>query len=343
MLEDTLARALNLAVVFSLVVLFASPAAADPSAGIPAQDELGSMFGEQPPAPAEEVRGTAASSGRVLGGHTFVFPGSFQPAFVTTHFGFQQGIASLSAPGIPLTETEKFDLKAFGVVESFDFGAAIFDNVGLILQGEGSAIVGANGDSATLIGGLGNFAGAFGPIWSFLRTDSTVVSVFGQLTYGKGLHVSPMAYVNSVMSGGGLGDTDSLLNTSGKSGFQGGISAAQGLGDLLGVQLSVQYSAATEKQEDEEDDDKWLWVSGTASLDLNRSAGIPTALAFEYSHQMDRVEDETQKLVGGALNYSGREDLQLGIFLGSMLFDENESFPEGRSFFYGKFTMRYFF
>ena len=87
-----------------------------------------------------------------------MLPARIDPAFVTTHFGFQQGVALLEVPKYAAPDLERHvDLRLLGLVERFDVGVRFQELIGVFATLEGLAVTGFNPETALLLGARGGY------------------------------------------------------------------------------------------------------------------------------------------------------------------------------------------
>jgi len=291
----------------------------------------------------------ASVENRTLGGHTFILPSTdtFSHAFVLTNFGFSQGFRFLKAFSLeaPVRDRERLviDLSMIGVVEKFDLGIAFSVWIGMNFVTRGTVIVGVDGKSALLRGGEGRVGFDIGPVIRLLRLNSTQVALRADLKWRSGRHVSPLLYVLRSLDLGRPADTRELFAKTGSLGFQASLSGAQSFGKSLGLQTNLAYFVFEEDYFQEKTTYKDLHAGMSPSFDLSPLLRFPLALMLEYQYSRYFKEEENIHTIGGGLYYSGRSDLQLGLFLSTVIFPKSDDFPEGSNDTYVQIRMNYFF
>ena len=275
---------------------------------------------------------------RCLGIHCFQMPVHQPNAFVTTQFGFLQGVMTMSSKDVALADGTTFDFSMAGVREELDYFLAFGRTFGVYLKGGGFALTGLNSDSALLFGGQGSFNGELGVAMSVLRGSSTAITVRVGVTKGKTLAVQPYPLINQIMNGGSL-DATLMFSSSNSTGVAPALVVAQSLGAALGLQASAWMDYG------KEDGETVKKLNGAAALDLDFGAfsTIPLALSGEFLYSKTLGQDYNEKTFGGGAYYSGRPDLQLGLFVSSTIYPKNALFVNGIDNLYGQLMMRYFF
>jgi hypothetical protein len=281
-------------------------------------------------------------TGRCLGSHCFQMPTLFPNAFITTQFGFTQGVQSLSSKDVDVFgDGTTMDLSMMGIREELDYMMAFSRGFGVFVKGTGTVLTGTNSDSALIAGGQGSFGGSIGAALALLRTDGTLVTLRAAVAKGKNLQVTPIIALLSVANGASITDSaGSMFSSSNAVGFLPSLMLAQSLGKALGLQAGVwlEYMKA-----DDADATKGLNGAAALEFDLGAVSQMPLALAGEFSYSRTLGLDEDVKSFGGGLYYSGRSDLQLGLFLATMIQAKSDDYPNGVDNVYGQLTMRYFF
>ncbi len=282
-------------------------------------------------------------TGRCLGSHCFQMPTLFPNAFITTQFGFTQGVQSLRSEDLDVLGdgTTSMDLSMMGIREELDYMMAFSRGFGVFVKGTGTVLTGTNSDSALIFGGQGSFSGGGGAALALLRTEGTLVTLRAAVSKGRNLQVMPFVALLSVANGASISDSaGSMFTKSDAVGFQPALMLAQSLGKALGLQAGtwLEYTMV-----DGADATKELSGAAALEFDLGAVSQMPLALAGEFSYSKTLGVDADMKSFGGGLYYSGRSDLQLGLFLATMSQAKSYDYPNGVDNVYGQLTMRYFF
>jgi hypothetical protein len=303
-----------------------------------------------------------------LTGHTFIYPSQSDPAFITTAFGFSQGLAYVRMSGAPiLGSPTAVDASLVGVNEQFDLGVRLHERVGLFGRITGRALIGADARSALYLGAQGGYAIDAGLMAMLLRLEryGTQIGVRGTLERVGGAQLSPGALVDELFRSPARGLSDvlsdqvmkALLSQTGGWTGKGSLNVAQALGRHFSGQASfelalsrlnatrwdVSKSAAVDTELR-----SWTFGAGLAlTADLNPHA--PLAFQAEYrlrSTLSTKIDDASAPspvpghFVGGGMYYSGRRDLLLGASTGAML-DRSATLRTVQIL--GELRMHYFF
>lgn len=277
-------------------------------------------------------------SGRCLGGHCFIVPVHQTNPFIATQFGFVQGLMTVSSTGVTLPDGSEFDLSMLGVREEFDFNLAWSESLGLFAKAGGFAMTGTNADSALLIGGQGEFSGELGLVSRLFAASSTLISSRISIAKGKNLMVQPLAMVTELQNTGKV-NPGAMFSDANSWSFTPGVSLAQALGKSLGVIASAWW---TYNKPEGADATQTTFLGVSADLDFMKAMQFPLAFSGEFAMEFPE-EGEGNKTMGGGAYYSGRQDLQLGMFISTTMFPKNALFVNGIDNLYGQLMMRYFF
>lgn len=310
------------------------------------------------PAPAAEPTGTAMpepfkatdaskdtdatlNRDRSVGGHQFIFPAFVQSPFIATYLGLRIRLAQFRVPNLPTT-LGPLSLTAVTFYESFDGGLKLTDWLGVFINAEGRSLLSTNLKSLIYQGATFDYGGSAGLLLRLLRSDrtGTLVSLRGSFGYTTG-------QVASFAPLFGTADTTVALRTAiltsgpgevirtpvSATAAQGGVTAAQALGRLFGLQASLglgwttsslePFNVTTGTRTKRTVDGVTYRLGLAASMDLAPKR-VPLAVMAEYS--LSRQPSVSQVVGADELRaistlyagvyYSGRKDLQLGLGAG---------------------------
>jgi hypothetical protein len=126
--------------------------------------------GAQSDTPPIELQRQRVGAQRGVGGRPLVQPQRGESAFVTSHFGFRQGVAYLRIPGVPISEVEKrVDLELAGLAERFDLAIRFAERFGFFAAVEGQVVTSLTAETALVSGARTGFGWEFGTRHTLLR------------------------------------------------------------------------------------------------------------------------------------------------------------------------------
>ncbi|HEX4448871.1 MAG TPA: hypothetical protein VH044_19155 [Polyangiaceae bacterium] len=288
---------------------------------------------------------------RMLADHTFLFPALYAGAFIPTYFGVTQGVYEEHIPSVPLPFGNSGNLDLIGYVAAVNLGVKIVDWFGVQATGTGLAVVGTGGESVIYSGGNLNVGGSIAPIVRIARIESTgtQVSARGQIGWLKGaaldvprfllLGQSAIASANDPADaagaigrgiiGGGL--TRVIIEGVDTFGLNGEVAAAQAFGPMFGLQAALTFqrrlTGVNLRQpvsgSFRESDTRYDLLADVSFEWDGDSLHVPVAAIVEYeaNARLGGTGDEGLEqdglgvhTIGGGVYYSGRKDLQVGIF-----------------------------
>lgn len=305
---------------------------------------------------------------RTLKGHTFIYPSQSDPAFITTAFGFNQGLSYVRMSGTPvLGSPTTVDAALVGVEERFDLGLRLHERIGLFGRMTARALIGVDAPSALYLGAQGGYAVDAGLTGMLLRLEryGTQVGVRATLERVGGAQLSPGALVDELLrtTAKGLNDVASgqlvrlLLSKTGGWAGKGSLNVAQAVGRHFSGQASAELAFSslgasrwdvTQSASVESDVRAWAFAMGVA-LTADLSPHAPLAFQAEYRLRStlattvdgaDAPSPAPGHFIGGGLYYSGRRDLLLGASAGGML-DSSATLTTAHVL--GELRMHYFF
>jgi hypothetical protein len=291
---------------------------------------------------------------RTLAGHTFLFPGTHRGPFVTTDFGIALGAYQESIPSVPLPFGGTADLSILGAITVANLGVKILDWLGVQASGTGLAVFGSDGSSLLYAGGKANYGGYVAPIVRLARIKSsgTQISARAQvgwmsgdaidlprfLVVGRTAIASVSSAPDATAAAAGIargiiqgGIARTALTSSDAFGLTGSVEAAQAIGPMVGIQAAV----ALERRViglTFHDPSSGDFRNSATRYDMlfdvsaewdGSSVHVPVAAILEYElngRLSDTGEDEldesssTVHLLGAGIYYSGRQNLQVGLF-----------------------------
>lgn len=344
-----------------------TPAAAPPPVAAPAPATRAPSPPPLDRAALERAR-DALYTERTLTGHTFIYPSQSDPAFITTAFGFSQGLAYVRMSGTPiLGSPTTVDAALIGVNEQFDLSVRLHERVGLFGRVTGKALIGVDAPSALYLGAQGGYAVGAGLMAMLLRLErtGTQLGVRGTLERVGGAQLSPGALVDELLrtSAKGMSDLFSsqflqlLLSQTGGWAGKGSLNAAQALGRHFSGQASFELALSslsatrwdvTKSAPIDNELRSWTFGAGLA-LTADLSPHAPLAFQAEYrlrSTLSTQIDDASAPspvpghFIGGGMYYSGRRDLLLGANAGAML---DTSATLATTQILGELRMHYFF
>ena len=308
----------------------------------------------------------APPSGRSVGDYVVYAPEYSDPATLTTHFGFEQGLALLRLPEVSVQGVDQpQEVALTGLVESIDVGARLNERMALEARFEGQTVVGTNSTSAFHIGGTFGASGEGHAALRLFRDRSLDLQIVGRagLRLTDGRQIQPSAIVQRVLDDpeGSAADVasgriSSLLvrRETGQMTF-GSISAAKGFWRRFVLQTSAEVRAGRatleitgRDREIETGVTRQRFALG-AALSAHARPVLPVALQVEYrlSYLLQNPDrsvalDEVvpQDTVSAGLFLAGWPDLTLGLRASTLLRRDR---LEHRRFWFGQFVMRYFF
>ena len=301
-----------------------------------------------PPPPAGEW------GNRTLAGHTFLYPVTHRGAFVTTDFGVAQGVYQESIPSVPLPFGGTADLSILGAVTSANLGVKITDWLGVQANGSGLALVGSNGTSVLYAGGKLNTGGYLAPIVRIARIRSTGTQISARaqmgwlagdaldlprfLVVGRSVLASASSAPDATSAAAGIARgiiqghiVRTALTGSDVFGLDTSVEAAQAIGPMAGVQAAVVLERRViglTFHDPSAGDTRESATRYDALFDLSAewdgsSVHVPVAAILEYElnarlsgtgdGQLDQ-DSSTVHTLGAGVYYSGRQDLQVGLF-----------------------------
>lgn len=318
------------------------------------------------------VAGEDAMSGaRTLRGHTFALPRLLPGgAFAASSFYVGTSAEFYRQPGVSGRDPEgnamEYERNLAFVRMRYGIDYAIHDRLAVGLDADYLAMVGANESSILLYGGQTGYD--FRPHLRgvvFRDTDSgSQLAVTGYATIEGGIRAVPQGALNdindqiqgfdqedaagcieSMSTDCAQLDTDvasSLAVTQSRRGGGGGLTFAQALGSMLGLQLGATFEAAQKAVQSGA-------IGSASALDLRFSAGLaPTldlgkdfpvgaALAYRFEWNESRWDPNANlglpdggkvlamyHRTSGGLYYTGRRDLMLGWTGGFAVLQDSE-------------------
>ena len=316
--------------------------------------------------PAGNLAVAGSPPGRSVGDYAVYAPQYSEPATLTTHFGFEQGLALLHLPEVSVQGVdEPQEVALTGLVESIDVGARLNERMALEARFEGQAVVGTNPTSAYHLGGTFGAAGEGHAAVRLLSDEALNLRIVGRggLRMTDGRQIQPSAIVQRVLEDPersaaevANGRIASLLvrRETGQMAF-GSLSAVKGFWRRFVVQTSAEIRSGRatleitgRDREIETGVTRHRFAVG-AALSAHARPILPVALQLEYRlsyllQHPDRpvaLDDVVpQDTVSTGLFLAGWPDLTLGLRASTLLRRDR---LEHRQFWFGQFVMRYFF
>ncbi len=325
------------------------PGAGDPVVAARVDEPVSTVNADNLPPPP-----TGNWGNRTLAGHTFLYPVSHRGAFITTDFGVAQGVYNERIPSVPLPFGGTANLNLIGAITTASLGLKFADWFGVQAAGTGLAVFGVDGESILYAGGKLNAGGYLAPIFRLARVKSsgTQISARAQMGWVAGdsldipqflvLGRSAIASVSGAPDAqtaaagiargiiqGGL--TRTILSGTDVFGLNTSVEAAQAIGPMVGLQAAVTLqrrvigltfhdpSAGSTRTSSTRYD---MLFDLSAEWDGN-SVHVPLALIVEneVNARLSGTGEETLEqdsstvdTLGAGIYYSGRRDLQVGLF-----------------------------
>jgi hypothetical protein len=289
---------------------------------------------------AQEPGAANNPGGRILGGHTFLFPVLQNSALVSTHVGIREGIAQYSAADVPLGQLGAQDISLAGLQQELDLSFRFTPWLAAYVTGEGQAVVGTNGITLVRRGGVFEASGEFGLAFRLMRMEQSgtqlALRTFGGLSTGKAVTVLPL--LQSIIDQPGItleaalaGNlADFLLVPTEETTVGAGLYLAQGFSRGFGLQFSSTARRVSRTESpldatliDRVDNDLRIFrLQNALALTYDFAAhGAPVGLMGEYlfvvGHRSGTreilAEDIHTSTVGLGVYYTGVANLQLGL------------------------------
>jgi hypothetical protein len=254
---------------------------------------------------------TPIASDRVLGGRVFTDPAFMPSAFMTTHFGFRQGVTYLSTPNFPVQPGRSVDANVLGLSERLDAGFKIAKYFELSLFGSSEILAGSDAHSALTSGASFSYSAGLGAGAQLFRSSpsGTQISLRAEGSSGTGGLLDVLRLIDSV-SAQPSASTESIvtgnvgrlvLTSTSQVGATGHLLVAQRLTQNLGLQAALGakwssvkanfYDLSTNRNASTKDSSVNPDLS--AALDVDLAPHVPIGFMFEYS-----LRDQKQPLAG---------------------------------------------
>ena len=261
-----------------------------------------------------------ASPDRTLEDYRFIPLSTVGEPFVTTHFANSTGIATASNVEIPviLETTPPDTLFSVGgnvmfITLDFTYQHALTPRLAARVKGGGVSRIGTSGQSILSQGVSALTDFEVGVLYETWRSDDKLVSVFGDLEWGKTLRVDLVQFAEDVISGG-IRNASVLFAESAMT-YTGGVRFAWATSRWTGISAEGVLGGTTVDREDE----SVLWrVAASHSWDFHQKGSRPVGLALSVALDQQRtlgIGSDTAVDVGLGVFYTGREDLNLGAEL----------------------------
>jgi len=288
-------------------------------------------------APAPGAAASDPGSSRTEGGHVFILS-EFVPApFATTEFAMLTGVgfADADISGTPLT--------ALVLAQTTRLQVAPVPWLALRVAATGSALAGADQDSALTIGGrFGHTLGAGAQLslpLGFLRLGASL-DVEKQTLYAFSILSAIEASVRSNRV-----DASTLLAKSDAWTVRPGAQVAVGLGQTLGVYGRVAYERTSSTPEGGATSTANAFLlGGAASVDFRPGTGIPVGLLgtydLQYAASTDSSPSSTVHRLGGGAFYTGRSSVSIGAEAQVEIHPDQDGFS--MNVYSAYFGMRYY-
>ncbi len=291
---------------------------------------------------------------RMLAGHTFLFPVTHAGSFVATYFGVAQGVYDERIPSAPLPGGGSADLSLLGVTTTANLGIKITDWLGIEGQARALAVVGLDGNAILYEGGEFNTGGFFAPIFRLARIESTGTQISARAQMGwlsgasldlsrflvlaKGAVAGAASQQDPTAAAGQIGRGLAqggfprvILEGADTFGLNGSIEAAQALGPMFGLQGAVTFQRRVigltirdpQTGDSRDSAHRYEMLFDLSAEWDGASLQVPVAAIVEYEANVRvtgtgdeqlELEGSNTHTLGLGLYYSGRKDLQVGLF-----------------------------
>jgi hypothetical protein len=289
----------------------------------------GAARAQDPPEPGDDAPSPHAS--RTLKGHTFLYPATFDSAFLGWQLVFQQGLESTHVSDLPYGSLGYVNLSSLSAVERLQFDAVFpGDRFGLSVIGFADASLGIDGTTILVKGGAYDFGGTANFVARAYRSDTSGTQITaragGSVHDGQFLNVAN-ALQAAVSAPGTTADQAAngsvlalLLQPTWGYWVGASINGAQTICPSLGVQGSLALRHSWNRLPPSAGGssiEAWQPGVGIAGTYDFAPLGFAMATMVEYSGMLatsrNKSGADNTSVLSLGLYYSGRPTFQLGV------------------------------
>jgi len=272
--------------------------------------------------PQNATASGTATPATQIGEHRFVPTlAAFEP-FITTHFRTSPGLGMALDLQVPFRNLEGVQIAtlegdvAFLMME-MEYQKAVLDWLAIRAAVTGVARAGTN-EQSVLFQGVSAINGyGIGALFRLWENDRAMLSASGDLRQSTLFSVTPLAFVKSVLDGGGLGEAgeNSLLEEDDSYRTTAGLKFAYAINKWWGFSLLAETGGANPFKEKEKTE--FLFTGGAGiSFDIGAGTSVPVGFTLTYLDDSfpengDDVAESIRSTAFG-LSYTGRDDFSIG-------------------------------